>query len=220
MPTLSKGGLDLILNFEGFDAIPSWPKASSGVTLGHGYDLGYVHIDEFASDWAQLLNAEDFDALKACVGLTGFAARDAIPGVENIRVTRAAARAVFLTRSMPKAEFITQRAFPRCVELCDNAYSALVSLVFNRGASMTDPGGDTMQRRREMREIRSTLESNTLTPTQKLRAIAQSLRSMKRIWKGQGVAGLIRRREDEALLVETCLMTQAAALKTPLGQQT
>ena len=91
------------------------------------------------------------------------------------------------------------------MELCDNAYSALVSLVFNRGASMTDPGGDTMQRRREMWEIRSTLESNTLTPAQKLRALAQSLRSMKRIWKGQGLGGLIRRREDEALLVETCL---------------
>jgi GH24 family phage-related lysozyme (muramidase) len=205
MATLSSTGLDLILEFEGFDPKPSWPKASSGVTIGFGYDLGYVSIDEFASDWGSVIaEPDELAALIKCVGLTGLAAKAAITNVADIRVSKTASRAVFLQRSMPKAEFNTRKAFPRYVELCDNAYSALVSLVFNRGGSMTDSLGDPLQRRREMREIRDTVASNTLSNQQKLVAIAKSLRSMKRIWQGQGVAGLIRRRESEAVLVETC----------------
>lgn len=205
MATLSSEGLDLILEFEGFDPRPTWPKAASGVTIGFGYDLGYVSIDEFVSDWSAFIpDASELDALIQCVGLTGLAAKEAVPKVATIVVTKTAARSVFLQRSMPKAEFNTRKAFPRSVELCDNAYSALVSLVFNRGGSMTDPLGDPLQRRKEMREIRDTLSSNTLSNQEKLAAIAKSLRRMKRIWKGQGLAGLIKRRESEALLVETC----------------
>lgn len=204
MATLSSTGLDLILEFEGFDPKPSWPKASSGVTIGFGYDLGYVSIDEFASDWGAFIAGSDFVALIKCVGLTGPAAKAAVAAVSAIQVTKAASRSVFLKSSMPKAELNTRKAFPRCIELCDNAYSALVSLVFNRGGSMTDPVGDPLKRRKEMREIRDTVASNTLSNQQKLVAIAKSLRSMKRIWQGQGVAGLIRRRESEAVLVETC----------------
>ena len=205
MAKLSSTGLDLILEFEGFDPKPSWPKASSGVTIGFGYDLGYVSIDEFASDWGAFISdAGELDALIKCVGLTGLSAKAAIPKVSAIKVTKTASRLVFLQRSMPKAELNTRKAFPRSVELCDNAYSALVSLVFNRGGSMTDPLGDPLQRRKEMREIRDTMSSNTMSNQQKLVAIAKSLRSMKRIWKGQGLAGLIKRRESEARLVETC----------------
>lgn len=205
MATLSSAALDLILEFEGFDPRPTWPKASSGVTIGFGYDLGYVSIDEFVSDWGSAITVPDeLGALIKCVGLTGLAAKAAVADVSSIRVTKTASRSVFLQRSMPKAEFNTRKAFPRSVELCDNAYSALVSLVFNRGGSMTDPLGDPLQRRKEMREIRDAVSSNTLSNQEKLAAIARSLRSMKRIWKGQGLAGLIKRRESEAALVETC----------------
>ena len=204
MATLSTAGLDLILEFEGFDPSPNWPKASSGVTIGFGYDLGYVNIDEFVSDWGAFIEGSDLGALIKCIGLTGLPAKAAIASVSGIQVTKAASRSVFLKSSMPKAELNTRKAFPRCVELCDNAYSALVSLVFNRGGSMTDPIGDSLKRRKEMREIRDTLASSALSNQQKLVAIAASLRSMKRIWKGQGLAGLIRRRESEAVLVETC----------------
>jgi GH24 family phage-related lysozyme (muramidase) len=205
MAQLSKAGIDLILAHEGFDAKPSWPKAASGVTIGHGYDLGYVSIDEFVGDWGKHMTQADIDAMVPSVGLTGAAAKAKIAGLAHIRVTKTAAREVFVQASMPKAELRTRQAFPRSIELCDNGYSALVSLVFNRGGSMTDPAGDTVQRRREMREIRDTLKSDTFTPRKKLTEIAASLRRMKRIWQGQGVAGLLRRREDEAKLVETCL---------------
>jgi GH24 family phage-related lysozyme (muramidase) len=170
MAALSKAGIDLILNHEGFDAKPSWPKAASGVTIGHGYDLGYVNIDQFASDWGALLSAGDFQRLLPCIGLTGQDAKDKIAGVNDIQITKAAAREVFTKRSLPKAELTTQIAYPRSTELCDNAYSALVSLVFNRGSSMTDPAGDTLKRRQEMRDIKDTLKSDTLSEKQKLSA--------------------------------------------------
>jgi GH24 family phage-related lysozyme (muramidase) len=38
-----------------------------------------------------------------------------------------------------------------------------------------------------------------------LRAIAKFLRIMKRLWQGQGMGGLLRRREAEAQLVESAI---------------
>ena len=48
-----------------------WPKGKSGITLGCGYDLGYVRMSEFEEDWAAVLRqltGEQRQALKACVG--------------------------------------------------------------------------------------------------------------------------------------------------------
>jgi GH24 family phage-related lysozyme (muramidase) len=74
-----------------------------------------------------------------------------------------------------------------------NAYGAIVSLVFNRGTSLV---GD---KRLEMRNIR------VLVPKKDYSKIAQEFRSMKRLWKGKNLNGLIERREAEAKLVETSL---------------
>jgi len=38
-----------------------------------------------------------------------------------------------------------------------------------------------------------------------LQDIANQLRSMKRLWEGKGLDGLIKRREDEAELVESSI---------------
>ena len=57
-------------------------------------------------------------------------------------------------------------------------------------------------RRREMRAIQEAVGSGDLPE------IAVQLRGMKRIWKGQGLAGLLRRREDEACLVDQCVKSQ------------
>ena len=53
--------------------------------------------------------------------------------------------------------------------------------------------------RKEMRAIRD------LVPSQDYAQIADQLRSMKRIWEGKGLDGLIERREAEAKLVESCI---------------
>ena len=71
-----------------------------------------------------------------------------------------------------------------------NCQGALVSLVFNRGASMK---GD---RRIEMRAIRN------LAPQKDYAGIAQQFRKMKRLWIGTDIEkGMSRRRDAEADLV-------------------
>jgi GH24 family phage-related lysozyme (muramidase) len=54
-------------------------------------------------------------------------------------------------------------------------------------------------RRAEMRAVRDAVA------VQDLAEIAAQLRAMKRLWEGQGLDGLLRRREAEAQLVESCL---------------
>jgi GH24 family phage-related lysozyme (muramidase) len=76
---------------------------------------------------------------------------------------------------------------------------ALVSLVYNRGSSMIDKPGD--DRRKEMRAIRDAVAVGNL------RKIADQLRSMKRLWQGQSLGGLIARREAEADLVEEAIQS-------------
>jgi GH24 family phage-related lysozyme (muramidase) len=66
-------------------------------------------------------------------------------------------------------------------------------LIFNRGASLKG------ERRLEMRNIRSLIAKKDYSN------IAKEIRKMKRIWVGKNLDGLIKRREDEAVLIETCV---------------
>lgn len=203
MALLSDAGIALIRRTEGCSTKPDWPGGDSGVTIGYGYDLGYCNIDQFASDWGQVLTPDQFSALRPAVGLKGQKARNFQVKIAGVTVTRAEADAVLVTSSLPLTEALLRTKFPGADALCDNAFSALVSLVFNRGTSTTDPPGS--DRRREMRDIRDALANPALDRNQKLAAIAAALRSMKRLWARQGLDGLIKRRESEAQLVETCL---------------
>jgi GH24 family phage-related lysozyme (muramidase) len=78
-----------------------------------------------------------------------------------------------------------------------DAQGALISLVYNRGTSMFDKPGE--DRRKEMRAIRDAVAVGDL------QEIANQLRSMERLWEGKGLDGLIKRREDEAALVESSI---------------
>jgi len=66
-------------------------------------------------------------------------------------------------------------------------------LVFNRGTSLK---GDS---RKEMVNIKN------LIPKKDYKKIAKEFRSMKRIWIGKGLDGLIERREAEANMIENCV---------------
>jgi GH24 family phage-related lysozyme (muramidase) len=100
---------------------------------------------------------------------------------------------VFKARTLPLHSRRTEQAFPGVEQLPADAQGALVSLVFNRGPGME---GD---RRREMRAVRDAVAQKDL------REIARQIRAMKRIWKGQGLDGLLKRRDAEADLVESCI---------------
>lgn len=38
---------------------PIWPEGFSGITIGIGYDLGYVTVKQFMEDWGGVLSGAD-----------------------------------------------------------------------------------------------------------------------------------------------------------------
>lgn len=201
---LSERALALIIDAESNGQPSQWPGGDSGITIGFGYDLGYQTVDRFRGDWGAQLPAPHVDLLSTAIGLRGARARSAAPNFAQIRIPRNAAEVVFQRCSVPRMRAEALRTFPGILDLPIDAQGALVSLVFNRGTDMGDPA-DPQDRRAEMRQIRTTVGNPSLPMDEKLRNISASLRSMKRLWEGKGLGGLLRRREDEARLVESCL---------------
>lgn len=197
---IPQAAIDLILEAEGIDQPSEWPGESSGITIGFGYDLGYQ--DNFASDWKGILSDEAIRSLSSALGLQGERAAQVAARFRGINVTREQALKVFFNVTLPQEEAKTVKAFPGLDKMPDAVRGALVSLVFNRGTGMD---GD---RRREMRAIRELVASAGLGAIGlegSLAGIAENLRSMKRLWVGKGVDGLITRRESEAALVESAI---------------
>jgi GH24 family phage-related lysozyme (muramidase) len=57
-----------------------------------------------------------------------------------------------------------------------------------------------------MRNIRDFVASYTEeNKNEILQQIANEIRSMKRLWEGQNLGGLLRRRDEEASLIEICI---------------
>ena len=202
MKNPSPKALELILEYEvgggksyyeKYLSKPTWPGGASGMTLGIGVDCGYYSQDELEKLF-HFLPKDQLDIVKNASGKTGQAGKDYTKKVKDkgIVVTWDQAIEIFDNLTWPKFTRLTEKAFPDAEKLCDNAYGALVSLVFNRGSSLI---GDS---RREMREIRD------LVPKKDYKGIAKELRAMKRIWEGKGLDGLLERREAEAKLVESC----------------
>jgi GH24 family phage-related lysozyme (muramidase) len=198
--------IDLILEEEGLDQPGKWPGGGSGITLGYGCDIG---ADPASLDfWNGVLTDEQIARLKTAKGITGRRAAQIQTRFHDIRVTAAQARDVFMRQSLPREERLTAEAFSGSQNLPGEAFGALVSLVYNRG---TDLEGD---RRREMRAIHDAIinsqrnderEDPRIRQNNLLRFIATELRLMKRIWAGQGLDGLLRRRDAEADLVEKAM---------------
>lgn len=186
--------IDLILEEEGVDQPARWPGEESGITLGYGYDLGYEK--NFADDWAGHISSGYIARLIAAMGKTGPAARAIAVRFHDIKIAKEDALAVFMKATLPHYEQETLHVFPGLDRLPDLVRGALVSLVFNRG---TDMVGRPPDRRAEMRVIRDAVRVGDLP------MIAAQLRSMKRLWIGKGVNGLLVRRENEAKLVEAAL---------------
>ena len=185
--------LALIFEFEGLDQPGRWPGGESGITLGIGYDIGFVTPDQFEEDWSQHLSSAQIDRLKTAIGVKGENARQRAPEFKDITVTRAQAEQVFASRTLPLHSSRTEGAFPGVDQLPPDAQGALVSLVFNRGPGMN---GDS---RKEMRAVRDAVAQKDL------QEIANQIRAMKRLWEGKGLDGLLRRREAEAKLVESAI---------------
>ena len=208
-PLLSEKAYKLILDFEvgggesyynRFLSRPSWPGVQSGVTIGVGYDLGYYNKNQFFSDWYTLLDKGDYARLERTVGLKKQAAKAALSSVRDIIIPWNVAQIVYVKKTIPAQVARTKRTFPRAIgsggapgKLNADAFGSLVSLVFNRGGSLSDSSS-----RLEMRNIHEALLGN-IPVTDIYSYIATQLSNMKRIWPT--VPGLQRRRDAEAALV-------------------
>ena len=199
---LSDKSLKLILDYEVGGGLkyynkalkhPCYPGGASGVTIGIGYDLGYNSDDQFRTDWRSLLDGNTFNRLSACLGYKGTSAKALIPNVKDIEIDWDIALIVFKTNTLPRFIKETLKAFPEADQLHPDAFGALVSLVFNRGASVKGTN------RGEMMNIRK------LVPTKNYKAIAQEIIDMKRIWTDTDLTGLLKRRDAEAALIKSCI---------------
>lgn len=164
---------------------PEWPGGESGITIGIGYDLRFATAT-FAADWQGLPDAVA-DALRPWLGKIGTQA--GATALRDQMIPFETAWAVYMARTIPQYVATTRQAFPGYDKLPPLCQSALVSLVYNRGASLV---GDS---RTEMKKIHDLVESGTPAD---LAQVPDQFISMERLWPT--VAGLRARRDAEAAL--------------------
>lgn len=172
-----------------------WPEGQSGITIGVGYDLGYVTRAELVAVWGPHLPAPMIEALKTAVGKKGTAAKALLAGLKpKVDVPWEAAYDVFRDNTLPKFEAATVSALPNTDLLSPDSFGALVSLTFNRGPSYgkAASANDPKDRYREMRAIKAHMAAKDFA------AIPGDIKAMQRIWPT--VPGLQRRRREEAKL--------------------
>jgi GH24 family phage-related lysozyme (muramidase) len=177
---------------------PVWPKGDSGVTIGIGYDLGYIRPEWLQEDWGHFLSAATLKALMPACGLRHGEADAYCKSHPDVVVSWSAAHAQFQQILLPRFIAETLIHLPQASCLSNDSLGALVSLVYNRGASFTTPG----PRYLEMREIR----------TAALQADWQSvpglIEGMQHLWADKpSLRGLMLRRRMEAAQFRSGLAT-------------
>lgn len=201
---ISKKAIDFIISEEVTSAALynskytglTWPGGDSGATIGIGYDLGYNSSQSIENDWIKEIGAPQVNILKMFAGLRGTKAKLTIAGnklAAQISVPYQAAYNVFVKQSLPTYAKHALQIYPGLDELTPDAVGAIVSLVYNRGTSLT---GD---RRTEM------LAMVPLIAAKDYVGIAFQIDKMKRLWNN----GLVARREKESALVKGSLRQYA-----------
>lgn len=177
---------------------PHFPGLASGVTIGVGYDLRFNSRDNFLELWSPHLSPEFINALALDIGKPGSKKRVRELKRLGLEVPFKAAWAVFLQKTLPRFYADTESIYPSLSRLPDLCRSVLVSIVFNRGASLSG------SRRKEMRAIRDILALADDTSLHKLKRrviltdVEDQIVSMQRLWDpGSGVH---KRRQAEANL--------------------
>lgn len=171
----------------------TWPGGASGVTVGIGADLGYMKLKEFNNYFSKYFSVSERANLKRVIGVKGSAARSKLNTVKGVELSWDEAYEAFVVWTLPKFWSLSTKLWPGLEDLCEPAQIALVSIVFNRGSSTRGSS------RKEMFNIKKLVRAKDYI------GIARQIRSMKRLWIGKGLDGLIKRREIEAKMVENCI---------------
>lgn len=199
---ISKKALDLIISFETgnrayyekvYKSAPVWPGFSSGVTIFFGTDLGYLNKEEFDTKIAKYFSKEDASKLRATIGVKGTAAKSLMSSVRGIKCSWEDGEELFKNHTLPKFINLAKKTFPGIENLHPNAQGAILSIIFNRGTSLSG------SRRVEMLNLRR------IIPTKNYKAMAAEVRKMKRLWPNNknSNSDLYDRREAEARLIES-----------------
>lgn len=202
LPTaLSPAAHDLLITQEAgsqdeYNPHPAWDGGGSGVTIGIGYDLGQCGPVQVSTDWGDQLDAATVSRLRQVAGVQGSAAQARANALRDVSVPWDAALAVFDGVDVPRTIQQTAMAFPGSADLPADCFGALVSLVYNRGALVSDD-----PRRIEMLEIRTAIEAGN--PAN----VPGYIRAMKRLWPAG--SDLCRRRDAEADLFQAGLDASA-----------
>ncbi|HDS7763236.1 TPA: hypothetical protein QH600_002530 [Escherichia coli] len=191
---ISKKSADLILKAEGYQKSPYVPKGSSasGVTIGYGYDLGQQTISKMKLMLSDYFTSSQIARLEKAIGLTGSDALAIIPSLSDITISKEDAVSLAMKMKSKYAQMVVD-TYPEVLATHPHCQGAMLSLVINRGTSFNKPN---VESRVEMKNIHDDFVSGNLSD------IPNQLRSMKRLWVGKGLDGLITRREDEAKLFE------------------
>lgn len=177
---------------------PVWPFGQSGVTIGIGYDIGACTRTFLKEDWGSYLDSSSLEQLTRACGVSGKGAAALVPDLKTVRISWDLALSQYRLETLPRYIGETERALQNTSALGPDCLGALVSLVYNRGASFQDPA----PRFSEMRELSGNMSSK------KFRSIPQNIRAMERLWKAdRRYKGIVIRREAEAALFELGLET-------------
>jgi hypothetical protein len=168
--------------------VPDPENTSSGVTIGIGYDCGQCTVSKIKFDWQSVIPLHMVTALTSVAGLKKKAAVNSLAAVSMVDVPIEPALQVFFNTTIHQYSKEAIRIYPDLFKLHPVEQSAIVGLVYNRGADLK---GD---RRKEMRDLIVAIKNDND------REMSDLIRAMMRLWPK--TLGLRRRREAEAALVE------------------
>ncbi|MGY4027519.1 pesticin C-terminus-like muramidase [Aeromonas rivuli] len=193
---ISKKSAEFILSWEAYMPRPYVPAGDqlSGVTVGYGYDLGQQAASSAQAILIDYYTPSQVERLLTAIGRKGDQARAIVHGLSDIKIEKDKALDMAMVLKKQYSQTVVD-TYPQAINLPPDSAGAILSLVYNRGPSLARPKpGDSIDRRREMREIRDDFSQGNIN------SIPSRLRSMKRLWANQ--RGLRNRREGEAELIE------------------
>jgi hypothetical protein len=194
---VSARSLDLLVQFEVTSKAayeqkyrrPIWPGAASGVTIGIGYDLGMTNKTQIQHDWEGWISDMDLQRLLTAQGVKGAAAKQLARSLSTVQIPYDIAQTVFHQSTLPTFAALTRSTYPGIQKLPADAQGMVLSLIYNRGASLSGA------RRAEMAALKPLIAGGT----KNLERIAEQFEHMTRLWPE--LPGLQARRRREASVI-------------------
>lgn len=189
------GGLSY---YETITRWPHYPGLSSGITIGVGYDLRFNTENDFRKNWGSYLAPDILEELAHDIGKPGTKKRSQELKKRGIQVPFKAAWKVFINKTLPRFHEDTRSIYPSLDMLPLLCRCALVSIVFNRGTSLSG------SRRSEMRAIADILAKADNPALERIERkiiltdVEDQIVAMQRLWGPE--MGLYKRRQGEANL--------------------